>query len=165
MIKGIKLNLDSGESLGSQVDDIVDAFEACGVEVREDPETAETDHSGYILSVPTPEAEEPTTAEEMQAPATEEEIMAPVTFKDACFGIRSDIELIKKKCANTMEHPEFDFVLSEHTPPTTRPKSVFSNHSEMRANLMLAYRHLEDARMRIGKVLQAYDGGQSVYPK
>ena len=33
------------------------------------------------------------------------------------------------------------------------------------ANLMLAYRHLEDARMRLGKVLQARDGGVSVYDK
>lgn len=35
-------------------------------------------------------------------------------------------------------------------------------HYEMKANLDLAYRHLEDARMRIGKVLQAYQGGVSI---
>lgn len=34
---------------------------------------------------------------------------------------------------------------------------------EMIANLMLAYRHLEDARMRVGKAIQAFDGGVSVY--
>jgi len=33
------------------------------------------------------------------------------------------------------------------------------------ANVMLAYRHLEDASMRLGKVLQALDGGVSVYDK
>lgn len=33
------------------------------------------------------------------------------------------------------------------------------------ANIMLAYRHLEDALMRLGKVLQALDGGVSVYDK
>jgi hypothetical protein len=33
------------------------------------------------------------------------------------------------------------------------------------ANLMLAYRHLEDASMRLGKVIQAIDGGASVYDK
>lgn len=32
-------------------------------------------------------------------------------------------------------------------------------------NVMLAYRHLEDASMRLGKVLQALDGGVSVYDK
>jgi hypothetical protein len=33
------------------------------------------------------------------------------------------------------------------------------------ANIMLAYRHLEDASMRLGKVIQALDGGASVYDK
>jgi len=39
------------------------------------------------------------------------------------------------------------------------------NVGEVMANLTLAYRHLEDASMRMGKVLQAYDGGISVYDK
>lgn len=50
--------------------------------------------------------------------------------------------------------------------------TVFANqqltgvdYGEMKANIMLAYRHLEDARMRLGKVIQAYDGGTSVYDK
>jgi hypothetical protein len=37
--------------------------------------------------------------------------------------------------------------------------------AEAIANVMLAYRHLEDASMRLGKVLQALDGGVSVYDK
>jgi hypothetical protein len=37
--------------------------------------------------------------------------------------------------------------------------------SEAIANTMLAYRHLEDASMRLGKVIQALDGGVSVYDK
>jgi len=96
---------------------------------------------------------ESTDDEEMQAPATEEEIMAPVTFKDACFGIRSDIELIKKKVWNMRKHPGHGEI------------SILRDGYEARENIMLAYRYLEDARMRIGKVLQAYDGGQSMYPK
>lgn len=36
---------------------------------------------------------------------------------------------------------------------------------EVMANLTLSYRHLEDASMRLGKVLQALDGGVSVYDK
>ena len=36
---------------------------------------------------------------------------------------------------------------------------------EMIANLMLTYRHLEDAAMRMGKAIQAKDGGKSVYDK
>jgi hypothetical protein len=35
----------------------------------------------------------------------------------------------------------------------------------MKANLTLAYRHLEDSAMRVGKVMQAKDGGKSVYYK
>lgn len=37
------------------------------------------------------------------------------------------------------------------------------NQGEAIANIMLAYRHAEDARMRLGKVIQAMDGGVSVY--
>ena len=33
------------------------------------------------------------------------------------------------------------------------------------ANVVLAYRHLEDASMRLGKAIQALDGGVSVYDK
>lgn len=36
---------------------------------------------------------------------------------------------------------------------------------EVAANSTLAYRHLEDASMRLGKVLQHLDGGVSVYDK
>ena len=36
---------------------------------------------------------------------------------------------------------------------------------EVMANLTLTYRHLEDASMRLGKTIQAFDGGVSVYDK
>ncbi len=36
---------------------------------------------------------------------------------------------------------------------------------EVIANVTIAYRHLEDASMRLGKALQALDGGVSVYDK
>lgn len=38
-------------------------------------------------------------------------------------------------------------------------------HGEATANATLAFRHLEDASMRLGKVLQAIDGGVSVYDR
>jgi hypothetical protein len=51
-------------------------------------------------------------------------------------------------------------------------KGVFSekpypaiDKGELMANLTLAYRHLEDSSMRLGKAIQAYDGGKSVYDK
>lgn len=40
-----------------------------------------------------------------------------------------------------------------------------ADRSEVIANIVLTYRHLEDASMRLGKVLQAFDGGVSVYDK
>ena len=36
---------------------------------------------------------------------------------------------------------------------------------EVAANVVLAYRHLEDASMRLGKAIQAGDGGISVYDR
>jgi hypothetical protein len=39
------------------------------------------------------------------------------------------------------------------------------DRGEMIANLTLAYRKLEDARMRVGKAMQAYQGGVSILDK
>lgn len=72
-------------------------------------------------------------------------------IKDTCFGYRETILDIGSNIRLLFEHPAFS------------DKS--DNHGEMKANIMLAYRHLEDARMRLGKVIQAYDGGTSCYPK
>jgi hypothetical protein len=38
-----------------------------------------------------------------------------------------------------------------------------SSDPEAIANVTLAFRHLEDASMRLGKAIQALDGGTSVY--
>ena len=43
--------------------------------------------------------------------------------------------------------------------------SIKNNAGEQIANAILAYRHLEDATMRLGKVIQANDGGKSIYNK
>lgn len=88
---------------------------------------------------------------------TEAEIMKPVDFKTGCFGMRGDIELVKSKVKNWLDHPALE-TTGISTEPLTRD-------GEMTANLMLAYRALEDSRMRLGKAVQAYDGGKSCYPK
>lgn len=44
-------------------------------------------------------------------------------------------------------------------------KAETGMNGEAAANVMLTYRHLEDASMRLGKVIQALDGGTSVYDK
>lgn len=75
-------------------------------------------------------------------------------FEEKCstlrFGIRERAELVKI----LMDHDVFE--------EKENPQADFG---EMKANIMLAYRHLEDARMRLGKAIQAYDGGVSVYDK
>lgn len=47
----------------------------------------------------------------------------------------------------------------------TLRSTAVTEHSEAIANATLAYRHLEDASMRLGKAIQALDGGVSVYDK
>lgn len=46
-----------------------------------------------------------------------------------------------------------------------REQGEGENHGEAIANIMLAYRHMEDAKMRLGLVIQAMDGGVSIYDK
>ena len=48
---------------------------------------------------------------------------------------------------------------------STGAPDTMAEPAEVYANLTLAYRHLEDASMRLGKAIQALDGGTSVYDK
>lgn len=54
-----------------------------------------------------------------------------------------------------------DALILEHRAPVVGDAPAFPD--EAIANVMLAYRHLEDASMRLGKAIQALDGGTSVY--
>lgn len=90
-------------------------------------------------------------------PQTEEEMMKLVDFKVGIFGMCSEIELVKSKVKNWMEHPELVGVDISEKP--------LNKGEEMEENLILAYRHLEDARMRLGKAVQAFDGGKSCYSR
>ena len=67
------------------------------------------------------------------------------TIKETCNCLRGDIEAIKKRVQVLRT--------SADTP------------GEAGANATLAYRHLEDARMRLDKAVQAIDGGESCYPR
>lgn len=42
-------------------------------------------------------------------------------------------------------------------------KSEAADAGEVIANIQIAYRHLEDAKMRVGKAVQAFKGGRSIY--
>lgn len=76
-----------------------------------------------------------------------------------------ELDNIEKKCEafrRILKHTADEVLLLKKDPHF---KAQNPSNSEMLANIMLAYRHLEDARMRLGKVIQAYDGGVSCYDK
>ena len=75
-------------------------------------------------------------------------------LEETCGSLRSDIEALKKRVLNMLAFPvEVEADITEEV------------LNEMKANTKLSYRHLEDSRMRLGKVLQAYQGGVSIYDK
>jgi len=81
-------------------------------------------------------------------------------YDDLLENIRQKINQIKEDTAQLLsEQPD---VPEKELPPGNLPKS---NHQETAANVTLAFRHLEDARMRMGKAIQAYNGGVSCYNK
>lgn len=83
-------------------------------------------------------------------------------FEDKLTSFRKDIEQIGKQVLELKNHQLFN---SARIEPgiVIKPYSKEADINEMMANIMLTYRKLEDARMRIGKVFQALDGGKSVY--
>lgn len=72
---------------------------------------------------------------------------ARATIKEGATSTKFLADIVKKK-----EH-------QPRPPLDAEPE----DSGEVIANLMLAYRHLEDASMRIGKAIQARNGGVSVY--
>lgn len=86
-------------------------------------------------------------------------------FKDACFALRDSL---KHAEGIALTLGELAVVCPFEEDPSETDEKLLQRHeerSEMIANVKLAYRHLEDARMRIGKAIQAFDGGESCYPK
>jgi len=67
--------------------------------------------------------------------------------KEDCEQLRREIKLVADKVLATRD-------LRDAATP-----------GEAVANVTLAYRHLEDAGMRLGKAIQAIDGGVSVYDR
>jgi hypothetical protein len=80
-------------------------------------------------------------------------------FDQTCKLLRTQIKEIAKEVLAAHD------VAALYHPEDISPLEPVHNLSEMHANLTLAYRHLEDAAMRLGKAIQAFDGGQSVYDK
>jgi len=77
------------------------------------------------------------------------------SMEKLCEGLRTYIKLLGDQVRSFMGHPVF----------TETNEAFEGQHGEMKANIMLAYRHLEDARMRLGKVMQQIQGGVSIYDR
>lgn len=75
-------------------------------------------------------------------------------MKELCEQYRSECKEIEKKARQLLDHDVFK-----------NEQSFLGQHSEMKANTMLAVRHLEDAIMRFGKVIQYSGDGVSIYDK
>lgn len=68
---------------------------------------------------------------------------------------RTQIKLVASLIKKDLDHPETSYANAEGY------KEGIKNCDEIKENIILAYRHLEDASMRLGKAIQAYDGGKS----
>ena len=75
-------------------------------------------------------------------------------LESACERLRGNVRDIGKEVKALMDHSDF------------KGEQAFNGqHGEMKANLMLSFRHLEDARMRLGKVMQQIQGGVSIFDR
>lgn len=77
-------------------------------------------------------------------------VQGELTIEEMATRARAEIERIGKFVLAMKANSEF-----------FQEATKISDHGEAIANIMLAYRHLEDARMRLGKVFQAMNGGIS----
>ena len=71
-----------------------------------------------------------------------------------CEKLRKEIRELASRVSNLKKHIAFK-----------GSQAFIGQHAEMMANIMLSYRHLEDARMRLGKVMQQIQGGVSIFDK
>lgn len=78
-----------------------------------------------------------------------------MTIKEICDEARNELKTIERRLRNALEHPTLHY--EEQAYP--------GQHSEIGAQLTLAVRHVEDARMRCGKVLQFSGDGVSIHDK
>ena len=80
----------------------------------------------------------------------EENIVEP-DFEQECNDLRSLLKSVENRARFLMNHSSY--------------KQDSEHHGERRAQTMLTVRHLEDARMRIGKMLQYTADGVSKFDK
>lgn len=72
----------------------------------------------------------------------------------ACRELRTQFGALESATRDLMNHEDLK-----------EDQSFACQHQEMKANVMLAVRHLEDARMRLGKVIQWAEDGVSTFDR
>ena len=82
-------------------------------------------------------------------------------IEDILADLRTEIEGTKKRVSQLPAHGFF----RKESPQLDGANMPTNQHHNMLANITLAFRHLEDAQMRIGKILQAHQGGISILDK
>lgn len=75
-------------------------------------------------------------------------------LEDICNDLRKKIRSLEDYARTLMTNERF-----------SNEQTFVNQHSEMKANIMLTVRHLEDARMRVGKILQYAGDGVSILDK
>lgn len=80
-----------------------------------------------------------------------------VTFENGVAAVRAQLLDLEKAIITLKTDP---FLVGQKENPETGVDA-----GEAIANIMLSYRATEDARMRLGKVFQAVDGGKSPLPR
>jgi len=79
-------------------------------------------------------------------------------LKECCFEMCKDLKVLKDRLRGLIEnHPAMTAI--------SNPGSLYLTPDNPLRNAYRSYGALEDARMRLGKVVQALDGGKSVYKK
>jgi len=79
---------------------------------------------------------------------------AEMSFEQRCGEERERLRVVAGRVRYLLESPVFN-----------KEEAREGQHAEMKSNIMISYRHIEDARMRIGKILQAAGDGVSILDK
>ena len=83
------------------------------------------------------------------------------TFEEWCEAVRKQIGSLNAEIVQMFDAKR----ASESEGPLLGVNIPHDSRTNQLANLTLAFRHLEDARMRLGKVMQACQGGISKYDR
>ncbi len=82
-----------------------------------------------------------------------------------CKNLRDDIREIGFSVKALKGHSEASGAIIDLDLTASATVKEIELRSEILANLDLSYRHIEDARMRLGKVMQAIQGGTSIFDR